>query len=157
MTAVICFLLGVMVWLQVAWMRGQAFHNLLVARCDCALQAAGFTTKLECPKRLPDGRLDFIDIYATRSDFVVAVEVETSARYADTNAAKADALGLPLWIVVANRAVANAVERRLPLVTAPIRILLLPELIAGLTRAGDLIPPANGRTKTQKQNPGGRP
>jgi hypothetical protein len=97
--------------LQVATLRGGGFHNMLVARSALAFQRAGYTTILECPQRLADGRTNFIDILASRGANVIACEVETTVRYVTVNAEKAGQLALPLWIIVPDRIVRAEVIR----------------------------------------------
>jgi len=153
MTAVLALIAAV---LQLAHMRGGAFHNLIVGRCATALRRAGFATELETPRRLPDGRLDAIDLVARRGEFTVAVEVETTPRGVVSNAEKARALALPLWIVVPDRRVQSSARRRLACAgvegRVPIQILLLPAFEQGLMPGGELIAAANGESKSKTKN-----
>lgn len=147
--------------LQLAQMRGGAFHNFIVGRCATALRRAGFAAELEAHRRLADGRLDAIDLVARRGEFTVAVEVETTPRGVASNAEKALALALPLWIVVPDRRVQRAAHVRLVRAGVVggerIQILLLPAFEQGLRPGGDLIAAANGesksKTKTRKDCP----
>ena len=99
------------VWLH--FLRGGNLHNHLVLASQAILRGAGFETHLEHPRQLPDGGLDFIDLMAQRGDFLLCIEVETSARYVLTNARKARQLGLPLVVIVPTRKVRNAVKTKL--------------------------------------------
>ena len=95
------------------FLRGGKLHNYLVLETENLLNRAGFETSLEHPERLPDGRLDFVDIMARRGEAMVCVEVETTPRYVLTNAAKAERLGIPLIVVVPNKKVQKKVRARL--------------------------------------------
>ena len=94
-------------------MRGGELHNHLVYTAESILREAGFETHQEHPQKLSDGRLDFVDLLARRNGFVVCIEVELSARYVLSNAAKAKQLDLPLIVVVPTRRVQKAVRKKL--------------------------------------------
>lgn len=93
-------------------MRGKQFHNYLVEQSAIALRNAGFAVELECPRTLPDGRLDFFDILATRTPITLACEIETTPRKVMVNVEKAFALALPLWIIVPDRRTRMAVDKK---------------------------------------------
>lgn len=93
--------------------RGGGFHNHLVSEAARIFQRAGFDVRLECPIRLPDGRKDFIDLLVKRQDCSICIEVETTIRHLVENATKADAVGLPLWVVVPTRKVKKAAIKKL--------------------------------------------
>ena len=95
------------------FLRGGNLHNYLVIKSEGILQGAGFETRQECPKKLPDGGLDFVDLLAEKEGFLVCIEVETSARYVLTNAAKAEQLGLPLIVIVPTRKIQKSVQNKL--------------------------------------------
>lgn len=119
-------------------LRGGTLHNYIVNRAAGALQRAGFGVFCEHPVRLADDRLDFVDLLVRCGSWEFCVEVETSPRRVLTNAAKADVAGLPLWLVVPNRKVRQAVARKLKKVPyhpggLRIYILLLGELEQTLT------------------------
>jgi hypothetical protein len=141
----------------VLFLRGGTLHNHLVLVTENTFKAAGFKTQQECPQRLPDGRLDFIDILAQKGNCVVCIEVETSARYVLTNAAKADQLGMPLIVVVPNRTVKMAVQKKLARdQTAsggvPIYILLLSQVEKEVTNYFPLFSSVNSEWKNKKTN-----
>lgn len=122
----------------VLFLRGGALHNHLVLETESIFKRAGFNTQQEYPQRLPDGRLDFIDLLVERGNCMICVEIETSARYVLTNAAKADQIGLPLIVIVPNRKVKMAVQKKLAQsqITAgglSIYILLLSQVEKGFT------------------------
>ena len=98
---------------SVLLLRGGELHNHLVCTAEGILHEAGFTTHQEHPQKLSDGRLDFIDLLAQRDDFVLCIEVELSARYVISNAAKAQQLNLPLIVVVPTKRVQKAVRKKL--------------------------------------------
>ena len=77
-------------------LRGAMFHNHIVTETDSIFRRAGFDTFTEHAIRLNDGRLDFVDILVQRGNHQLCIEIETTARNVLDNAAKAEALGLPL-------------------------------------------------------------
>lgn len=99
--------------------RGGLFHNRLVLDIATWVRAAGFQVEIESPRQLPDGGWDFVDALARRGAITLAIEVETTPRYALVNARKALLSGLPLWVVVPSRSVRQAIRstlsRKLPL------------------------------------------
>lgn len=130
------------------FLRGGNLHNYLVLESEGILQSAGFETYQECPKKLPDGDLDFVDLLAEREGFVVCIEVETSARHVLRNAAKAELLELPLVVIVPSRKVKKAVQNKLN--NSNIRpgnhdiyILMLAQLKQELTKCFPLFSSAN--------------
>ena len=138
-------------------LRGGKLHNYLVLETEHILQQAGFQTHQEHPQHLPDGTDDFIDLLAQQGDFMLCIEVETTARHVLINADKADQLDLPLIVVVPNRNVQKAVKRKLNLaqVTAdgqPIYILLLDQLKQQVMNCFPLFSPANKTRKNKKTN-----
>lgn len=139
----------------VLFLRGDSLHNFLVLEAENILQDEGFETFCEHPEKLPDGRTDFIDLLARRGDFLICVEVETTARRALVNVAKAQQLGLPLIIIVPNRSVRKSVQNKLD--KAGIRpgghaiyILLLSQLKQEVTNCFPLFSAANNNGKTKK-------
>lgn len=94
-------------------MRGKAFHNHLVGLAASAFCQAGFEVHFEYGLKLCDGRADYVDLLAQREGVSVICEVETTARHALDNLAKAELLGMPLWIVVPNRKIKSEVARKL--------------------------------------------
>ena len=140
--------------------RGQAFHNYLVEQTARVFRRHGFEVATEHPLPLPDGRVDCVDIVAWRRAIVLLCEVETSARNVGTNAEKAAALYLPLWVVVPNEAVRTAVRAKLANTGhapggRPISFFLLGELGPALT---DCLPfssaanPLEGKGKTKRKD-----
>ncbi|AQQ70919.1 hypothetical protein SMSP2_01282 [Limihaloglobus sulfuriphilus] len=95
------------------FLRGGKLHTHLALQTESLLNRAGFETRLEHPEKLPDGRLDFVDILARRGEAMIFVEIETTPRYVLTNAAKAERLGIPLIIVVPSKKVQKEVKARL--------------------------------------------
>ena len=140
------------------FLRGGSLHNHLVRETGQLFREAGFDTCEECPVRLPDGRLDFLDLLVKRGSCTICIEIETSARNVLTNATKADQAGLPLWIVVSSRKVQEAVADRLDsadLRPAGLRIYipLLGQLEQALTIYFPKIPSANALWENRKTNP----
>lgn len=138
-------------------MRGDPLHNSLVAKASEAFSDFGFNTTLECAIALDDGRIDFVDLVAEHGDCLVACEVETTPRGVLSNAAKAGALNLPLWILVPNRKVLSAVSKKLNISSRKpgdreIKILLLGQLRQELMNCFPLFFPANVQRKNRKTN-----
>ena len=138
-------------------LRGGSLHTYLILESERILRQAGFHTYQEHPIRLPDGRLDFIDLLATQENFSIAIEAETSARHVLRNATKAEAIELPLWIIVPSRKVHNTITNTLaPSVLRPggqrIYILLLGQLESELRFCFPLFFTANTTWKNKKTN-----
>ena len=51
------------------FLRGGILHNYLVFASEDILQNAGFDTRQECPVKLPDGGLDFVDLLAKKNGY----------------------------------------------------------------------------------------
>ena len=137
------------------FLRGGKLHNYLVIESESILQDAGFETYQEHPKKLSDGGVDFIDLLAKKGDFMICIEVETTARYVLTNTAKAEQLGLPLIVIVPTRKVRKAVRNKLKQSTISpggcgIYILLLAQLKQELMNKFPLFSPANEGRKNKK-------
>ena len=138
-------------------MRGDPFHNYLVEKAAAAFVHCGFDVALEHRIPLDDGRVDYVDLLACRGEFSIACEVETSARYVLVNTAKAEALGLILWIVVTNRKVLSNVVRKLATRPDPpkgreIQILLPGEILQVVMNSFPLFSPVNAPGKNRKTN-----
>ena len=141
--------------LSATWLRGESFHNFLVADAAQAFRRAGFEVTTECALRLESGETDYVDILARRKDLTVCCEAETSARHTLVNAAKAAALGLPLVIVVPSRKLRSSVLKKLahlPRKSDPhaIQVLLLSELRQSLAKCFPFFSAANARGKKKK-------
>ncbi len=140
-----------------SFLRGGRLHNHLVVEAEKIFRDAGFDTHQEHPKKLADGRLDFVDLMVWWGDFLVCVEIETSARHVLDNAGKARALGLPLVVVVPTRKVQKAVKDKLKragirLKKHRIKIPLLGQLKQEVTNYFPLIPSANSQREDRKLN-----
>ncbi len=141
--------------LKIPRMRGGPLHNYLVARAGDVFSADGFEVRMECPLHLDDGRIDFVDLLASRGGCVVACEVETTARHVLINIDKARALALPLLIIVPNRKVYRAVVGKVRSASpaggkAAIIFLTLCELPQALRNCFPLFSQANVRRKNGK-------
>ncbi len=129
-------------------LRGGGLHNYLTHEAARIFRQAGFKTYLEHPIRLPDGHLNFVDLFVTRGDVTICIEVETSARHVVENAVKSGQANLALWVVVPNKKVQKAVRRRLKssgIVPGGLRIyfLLLSELEQQVMNYFPCFPSAN--------------
>ncbi len=157
-------MLTVMMACLIGWvlfLRGGQFHNWLVLEAEKICRKAGLETEAESPQRLPDGRIDFVDLLVRGDKVVVCIEVETSARNVLSNARKAERLGLPLIVLVPTRRVHQAAQRKLAGVDLrpggwAICFLLLTQLKPSLSFYFPLISPANRPRENKKLNPGGQ-
>lgn len=139
----------------VLFLRGGKLHSYLVLESESILRDAGFETYQEHPKNLNDGGTDFLDILARKGDFVLCIEIETTARNVLTNAAKAEQLGLPLIVVVPNNQIKKAVQNKLGKskirpAGQDIYILLLSQLRKEVMNYFSLFSPVNTDGKTKK-------
>jgi len=139
------------------FLRGGQLHNFLVLEAEKICQQVGWRTQQEAPQQLPDGGLDFIDLLVQRGDLLLCLEIETSARNAQSNAHKAEQLSLPLVVIVPTRKVQRAVRHRLAKVHAQpgnqcISILLLSQLAQVLTNYFPLISAVSDDTENRKTN-----
>ena len=138
------------------FLRGGVLHNYLAQEAASIFRQAGFETWLEKGVLLLDQKVDFVDLMVQRGNCILCVEIETSARHVLDNTAKADVLGLPLWIVVPNRTVKKAVAGKLknrPCRPGGLRIyiLLLSELEQVVTNYFPLFSPANRPWENKKK------
>ncbi len=99
--------------LTIPRMRGRIFHNFLVALTVATFRQMGFEVLIEYALYLADGRADYVDLLAWRENYTAICEIETTARHALENLAKAKLLNLPLWIIVPNRKVRLEVGNKL--------------------------------------------
>ncbi len=138
-------------------LRGGAFHNHMVREAESVFRRNGFATWLEHGIRLPDGRLDFVDLLVQLGNCILCVEIETTSRNILQTATKTDSLGLPLWIIVPNRKIRDSINRKLEQV--PVRpgglkiyVLLLNQLNQTLTKYYPQISPVKGIRENRKTN-----
>jgi hypothetical protein len=152
-------------------LRGDGFHNHLVNQAAGIFREVGLDVALEHPLTLPDGRIDFVDVWVTGLGVVLACEVETTPRYVLVNAEKALVLAVQLWVVVPDRRLKVAISRKV--VTAfpqdipgsnpgagpgAIRFLLVGEIRQALTNHLSGFSPVNtprksGNMEKQTLNP----
>lgn len=141
------------------FLRGGGLHNHLVLAAEKIFLQAGYHTWQESPQKLPDGRLDFVDLLVRQGNCLICVEIETSIRNVTNNVLKASQLGLPLIILVPNRRVKKAVRTKLESIRftpggCPIYILLLSQLEQEVRNCFPLFSPANTQRKNRKLNQG---
>lgn len=141
------------------FLRGGALHNHLVLEAEKIFLQAGYFTRQESPQKLPDGRLDFVDLLVRQGNCLICIEVETSIRNVPNNVLKASQLGLPLIILVPNRRVKKTVQTKLKSIRStsggcPIYILLLSQLEQEVKNCFPLFFPANTQRKNRKLNQG---
>jgi hypothetical protein len=137
-------------------LRGQIFHNFLVNQTKNIFMDQGFIVHTEYRLPAEKGRSDFVDILAYRERTVLLVEVETSVRHVLDNAAKAQQVNLPLWIIVPNRKVRLGVVKTLKFHPyrpggLAIQIPVISELFQRLMKCFPNFPAANSEGKTGKQ------
>lgn len=149
----------ILLWLLPALsmsLRGGTFHNYLAHQAATTLRRAGCRVSYEHPLFLTDGRRNDVDLLVSRNGQRWICEVETTARHAQDNAAKAQLAGLPLWIIVPTRRLRQNVRRKLDLNSGskvPIKILLPDQVLSELTRCFPLFSAANGSIFPRKTNP----
>ena len=83
-------------------MRGALFHNSIVKQAKAIFIRHGWQIHTECRYR-NNGTMTYLDLLAVRNDYEIACEVETTARHAVDNAAKALAAGVSFWVIVPSR------------------------------------------------------
>jgi hypothetical protein len=93
-------------------MRGRPFHNKLVKDAESIFSAFGWETNTE-QMFCVDGITTYFDFYARDGPLQVACEIETTRRHAIDNLKKAQAVGMPLWIIVPTRKVRRQIQRSL--------------------------------------------
>ena len=94
-------------------MRGKALHKYISQKTVEGLDSLGFEVSAEYPICLANGGKDYIDLLVSCCAFDLAIEIETTPRNVLSNAAKANELGLQLWIVTPNKKISLAVARKL--------------------------------------------
>jgi hypothetical protein len=139
-------------------LRGHTFHNLLVKKAVEIFTQQGFTVYTEFPFPTIARQRNFVDLVVCREKSVLLCEIETSARHVTENAAKAQIVNLPLWVVVPNRNVQLAVAQKLdPALYRPggraIQIPMISELSQRVIRCFPYFPLANrGREHGNTKN-----
>ena len=131
-------------------MRGDILHNTMAEETEMTL--CGFCSEVDPEhKYRKNGVVTYFDLFARQSPFVLACEIETTARHGVDNAIKAAAVDIPLWIIVPNNKVKVKLLRKLkPLQLRPggepIKILLLGQLQRELEECPSLKPQSNQKT-----------
>lgn len=141
----------------ILFLRGGQLHNYLALEAERICQQLDCETHLEAPQQLPDGGLDFIDLLVQKREYLLCVEVETTARNVLSNVHKAHQLNLPLIVVVPTRKVQRAVKCKLFKTSIRpggqlILILLLSQLKQAVTNCFPLISTANDDRENKKTN-----
>ena len=128
-------------------MRGEILHNTMGKTTGATLR--GFFSEVYPEyKYCRNGVVTYLDLFARQSQFVLACEIETTARHGVDNAIKAAAVDIPLWIIVPTNKVKVKLLRKLKLLKLrpggkPIKILLLGQLQRELEECPSLKPLAN--------------
>ncbi len=117
-------------------MRGGTFHNKIVAEAKTIFINHNWQVYTE-HRYCKNGITTYLDLLAIRGNKKIACEVETTARHAVDNVAKALSAGVDLWIIVPSRTLRRQIKQKLrysELNTKHknIRILLFCQLEAGL-------------------------
>ena len=131
-------------------MRGKLFHNYMVEKTSWLLAALGWFICLEfCIRR--NGVTNFVDIFAVLNGVQIAFEIETTSRHIADNCYKAQAVGIPICIIVPTTKVYNAAVKKtcdihIDHAGLPIRIFTLHQLEQELTDYLSLFIAANSHT-----------
>ena len=134
-------------------MRGKTLHNLIAKKTRDEVE--GFFDSVDPEHRISNQRATtYVDLFARKDSFVLAIEIETTARHAVDNARKAAIVDVPLWIIVPTRRLKSKLTGKLggPELRPggrPIKILLLGELRQELTNS--LSWRINGRIKNKQR------
>jgi len=91
-------------------MRGNPFHNKLVKDAERIFSDLGWQTDTE-QMFCVDGITTYFDLFARASLLQVACEIETTCRHAIDNLKKAQAIRMPLWIIVPTRRIQRQIRR----------------------------------------------
>ena len=94
-------------------MRGKTLHKYMAQKAAEGLTSLGFEVSVEYPICLAGGGKDYVDLIVSCCAFDLAIEIETTPRNVPSNAAKANELGLQLWVVTPNRTISSAIARKL--------------------------------------------
>lgn len=113
-------------------MRGQILHNTMAKDAETTLENY-FTQVHPEYKCCKNGIITFFDLFARQQLFVLALQIETTARHGVDNAIKAQAVGIPLWIIVPATKIKIRLSHKLNLLQLnpggeEIKILLLGQL-----------------------------
>lgn len=131
-------------------MRGKDFHNHMVEKTSLLLASLGWIVSLEfCICR--NGVTNFVDVFAAICDFQMAFEIETTPRHIADNCYKAQAVDIPLCIIVPTSKVYRTAVKKTDGVNIkpaglPIRIFKLTQLQQELMSYLSLIIVANSDT-----------
>ena len=93
-------------------MRGNPFHNKLVEDAEYIFSEFGWKTCTEQVFRI-GSTTTYFDLFARDGPLKIACEIETTSRHAVDNLRKAQAIGMPLWIIVPTRGVRQQIQRSL--------------------------------------------
>ena len=131
-------------------MRGKTLHNLTADKTGMTLSRFFREVNPE-HKYSRNGVTTYFDLFARQNGFVLACEIETTARHGVDNAVKAAAVGVPLWIIASTGEIKKRLSHKLkPLQLRPggepIKILLLGQLQKELEEYLSLKPLANMQT-----------
>ncbi len=131
-------------------MRGDPLHNMMAHGTGITL-GYFFTEVSSEHKYGKNGVVTYLDLFARQNGFVLACEIETTARHAVDNAIKAAVVDIPLWIIVPTNNVKMKLLRKLKSLQLrpggePIKILLLGQLQGELEEYLSLKPMSNLQT-----------
>lgn len=118
-------------------MRGRAKHNMMVERAKVPMDDVFENVGTEYSYQR-NGTVTFFDLFGWTGILCLAIEVETTLRRAVDNARKAQAVGVPLWFIVAERRLKRQLQGKLDRLNLapggqPIKILLLGQLPEALS------------------------
>lgn len=132
-------------------MRGKMFHNYMVEKTSRLLAALGWFICFEfCIRR--NGVTNYVDIFAVLNGVQVAFEIETTSRHIADNCYKAQAVGIPVCIIVPTAGTYQAAVKKTRNLTVehPIQIFTLQQLDQELTDYLSLFIAANSRMDKKK-------
>ena len=117
-------------------MNGGYVHEHILDALEQEFRKTGAEVARQVPSR-PGRRTGYVDLVVRRGDNLLAVEAETSCRRIVEDMQKAEELGARLWIVVANRRLADSVKRHLKTLwswkTTDVCVLTLGQALARIT------------------------
>ena len=90
-------------------MRGRPFHNKLVKDAEYTFYKFGWETETEWMFCI-NGITTYFDLFAKTGPLIIACEIETTPRHAIDNLKKAQAMGIPLWIIVPTRVIRRKIR-----------------------------------------------
>ena len=113
-------------------MRGNPFHNTIAHQAEAIFVRLNWHVSVEYYFTAEE-ITGFFDLLATKEQYRLACEIETTPRHAVDNAIKAQKAHTPLWFIVPTKKLKDQIAYRLKTLNImsgkkPIKILLLRQL-----------------------------